>query len=137
MLGWRGSSGVPISGKHMLKWTRLEDMDEVVEYLRQKYKVSHFYMAGFSVGGNLAQLYFGKKGELKQSTHFKGAISVASPTCLRRSQIKVDSNFILKTGLIGSLRGYVDQHMKVEEFIKMLKTLKIDTSKYSYPEGNI
>lgn len=37
----------------MLSWSRIEDVDAVINYLETKYEVGRFYLAGLSIGGNM------------------------------------------------------------------------------------
>lgn len=137
MINWRGSAGAPITGRYPLKWSRVEDVDEVVEHIAKKYQPKNIFLAGFSVGANLIQLYLGVKGERKQKTLVKAAVAIASPNCLKRSQIKVDNNVLLRVALVSSLRGLVDEHLQVETFMEKLQNLRINPNHLKTNLGTI
>ena len=137
MVNWRGSAGAPITGNYPLKWSRVEDVDEVLEYINTKYQPKNIFLAGFSVGANLIQLYLGVKGERKQKPLVKAAVAVASPNCLKRSQIKVDRNVLLRIGLVNSLRGLIDEHLQVETFMEKLQMLRINPTHLKSNFGTI
>lgn len=63
ILNKRGLGNLEITGTCPFSWSRLEDYDEIIEYLKKDEKAGDIYAFGMSLGANVIQHYLGKRGD--------------------------------------------------------------------------
>ena len=126
----RGSCGLEITGDYPLSWVRWQDMDLIIDYLKDERpdtKSKPLYMIGYSIGANFVQLYAGTKGELGQKTRLDGAIAVSAPyeMAMVNERAKHFGGLGEKV-LLRSLKALFLKHINEPRYQKFLKSKNID-----------
>jgi len=128
-INWRGCSGQPNHTFSSYHTGKSEDLKTVVDYIISQNQYSEIYLAGFSMGGNIALKYAGEMG-LKIPTQIKGIVGVSVPVDLESSSYKLakSGNKIYMFRFLRTLKKKYLQ--KIQQYpSKELDTLKILDSK--------
>lgn len=111
--GWNGvvmnqrmCSGEPNRLRQTYHSGKTEDLDYVVNYLREDKGHEELYLAGFSIGGNIALKWLGEQGE-NAVEKIRAAAAVSVPFDLAKTVERMDRGFnreIYTRALLSSLK---------------------------------
>ena len=105
----RMCSGVPNRLKQTYHSGKSEDLEYVVDYLREKEKRQALYLIGFSIGGNIVLKWLGEKGNAI-SQEIKKATVISVPYDLTASVKLMDNGFnryVYTRSLLTSLKAKI------------------------------
>ena len=72
----RGINGTALTTPEPFSGVKLDDIENTIKYIQNKYEKAELYGVGLSLGGNLILRYAGTK---KKNVEFKGIVAIATP----------------------------------------------------------
>lgn len=104
-VNYRGCSGELNQQYHSYNAGKTDDLETVVEFIRQKDKYKSISLIGFSLGGNLLLKYLGERHSIPKEIT-KG-IAISSPLSLKGSLSRLEEwhNWIYRTTFLNGLRS--------------------------------
>lgn len=109
VINMRMCSGVPNRLRQTYHSGKSEDLEFVVEYLREEQRRSVLYVVGFSIGGNIVLKWLGEQGREASGKVRKAAV-VSVPYDLAKSVDLMDCGFnreVYTRSLLGRLKAKV------------------------------
>ena len=98
----RGFAGVPLTGKFVLSWPRVEDFLLVVKHLRKTYPAAPLLTMGFSMGANFTELFLGETAKAKEDLGITASVAVSSPHNPSLGSHKIDKSLLVRESLVNS-----------------------------------
>ncbi|MBN1251843.1 MAG: alpha/beta fold hydrolase [Bacteroidales bacterium] len=93
---------------------KTEDLDSVINYISDNYNYNKMFIAGFSLGGNLALKYVGEKAD-KINPIIKKVVGISVPCDLKSTAFKLNKadNWIYQKRFINSLKKKALEKIKM------------------------
>lgn len=127
---YRGCSGEPNLKTRVYTAGATDDLNEVVEFVRERGSYANIYLVGFSLGGNLVLKYAGDQGSSIDAS-IKGITAISVPCDLRSSAIELDKpkNRIYNLRFIKMLREKIRSKYSINPELKEIDLDSIRTLK--------
>ncbi|MBT8262014.1 MAG: alpha/beta fold hydrolase [Bacteroidia bacterium] len=103
-VNYRGCSGEPNRQYKSYNAGKTDDLEEIIQYLRNKDKYRNIALIGFSLGGNLLLKYLGERTDVPKEISY--AVAVSSPLSLKGSLEALTQfhNWVYRTSFLYHLR---------------------------------